>query len=59
MTGAGRSKRGSARTRSGLTDRPSFYLVPSSVAMSVDDVNFLGEAIKKANSVEAGKVVPA
>jgi branched-chain amino acid transport system substrate-binding protein len=40
-------------------DRPSFYLAPSSVGLSVDAVNFLGEAIKKANSVETGKIVQA
>ena len=40
-------------------DRPTFYLVPSSVALSVDAMAFLGEAIKKANSVEADKIIAA
>ena len=40
-------------------DRPSFYLVPSSQALSVDAVYFIGEAIKKANSVEADKIIAA
>ena len=40
-------------------DRPSFYLVPSSVALSVDAVSFLSEAIKKAGSAEAHKIIQA
>jgi branched-chain amino acid transport system substrate-binding protein len=40
-------------------DRPSFYLVPSSVSLTVDGINFLGEAIKKAQSVDADKIIPA
>ena len=40
-------------------DRPTFYLVPSSVALSVDAMLFVGEAIKKANSVDADKIIPA
>jgi branched-chain amino acid transport system substrate-binding protein len=40
-------------------DRPLFHLVPSSVALSVDGLAFMGEAIKKAGSVDAGKVIPA
>ena len=40
-------------------DRPTFYLAPSSVALSVDALLFAGEAIKKANSVDADKIIPA
>jgi branched-chain amino acid transport system substrate-binding protein len=40
-------------------DRPTFYLVPSSVALSVDGIHFLAEAIKKAKSVEADKIIAA
>jgi branched-chain amino acid transport system substrate-binding protein len=41
------------------SDRPTFYLVPSSVALSVDAMSFLAEAIKKAKSLEADKIVAA
>jgi ABC-type branched-subunit amino acid transport system substrate-binding protein len=40
-------------------DRPAFYLVPSSMSLTVDGMNFLGEAIKKARSVDADKIIPA
>ena len=40
-------------------DRPPFYLVPSSIALGVDAVYSISEAIKKANSVEADKIIAA
>lgn len=40
-------------------DRPSFYLVPSSVALSVDGLAFLGEVVKKAGSTDANKIIKA
>ena len=40
-------------------DRPTFYMVPSSVSLCVDAMIFAGEAIKKANSVEADKIIAA
>jgi branched-chain amino acid transport system substrate-binding protein len=38
------------------SDRPAFFLVPSSLAMDVDGVLFLAEAIKKAGSMDADKI---
>ncbi len=40
-------------------DRPSFYLAPSSVSLTVDAMGFVSEAIKKAKSTEASKVIAA
>lgn len=39
--------------------RPTFYLVPSSVSLSVDALGFLAEAITKAKSTDASKIVAA
>lgn len=40
-------------------DRPPFFLVPSSISVDVDGVLFLAEAIKKAGSTDADKIVKA
>jgi branched-chain amino acid transport system substrate-binding protein len=40
-------------------DRPPHFLVPSSAAADAEGVSFLAEAIKKAGSIDADKVVQA
>jgi branched-chain amino acid transport system substrate-binding protein len=40
-------------------DRPTYYLVPSSLGMSVEGVSFLAQAIDKAQSVDPEKIIRA
>jgi branched-chain amino acid transport system substrate-binding protein len=40
-------------------DRPNFYLIPSSVVISVDSMGFVAEAINKAKSTDAAKIIAA